>query len=411
MKKTFLVIKTEVINTVSRPSFLIITFGLPLIAFILMNVFTNASGGTEAIGDFFTSPVQIQDIPQGYVDEGNFIKTLPSNIDPDYLVAFPDEKTGRDALESGEISNLYLIPEDVVDSGEYTVISPNFSPVSSNGEEWMMEWTLLVNMLNGDEQLASQIENPMMVNPVSLATPDEDVSEYNPLSYWIPYGITMFFYFVILGSASMMLNSIGKEKQNRVIEVLLLSTNPTQLISGKLIGLGLVGLLQTVVYIGIGYSLLKISGRSFEMAANFNLPPEIIFWGILYFILGYAMYASLMAGLGALAPNTREASQMTFYLIIPLIVPLFFIATLINDPNSTISMAISLFPLTAPVAMMTRIAATAVPWWQPVTAAVLMLITAYLIVITVSKLFRAQTLLSGSDFKPAMFFKALFAKS
>ena len=76
----------------------------------------------------------------------------------------------------------------------------------------------------------------------------------------------------------MMLNSIGKEKQNRVIEVLLLSTSPTQLISGKLIGLGLVGLLQTVVYIGIGYTLLKISGRSFEMAANFNLPPEIIFW-------------------------------------------------------------------------------------------------------------------------------------
>ena len=118
-----------------------------------------------------------------------------------------------------------------------------------------------------------------------------------------------------------------------------------------------------------------------------------------------------MAGLGALAPNTREASQMTFYLIIPLIVPLFFIATLINDPNSTISMAISLFPLTAPVAMMTRLAATAVPWWQPVTAAVLMLITAYLIVITVSKLFRAQTLLSGSDFKPAMFFKALLSRS
>ena len=189
MKKTFLVIKTEVINTISRPSFLIFTFGLPLMAFILMNIFTNASGGTEAIGDLFTSPVQIEDIPQGYVDEGSFIKTLPSNIDPDYLVAFPDEKTGRAALESGEISNLYLIPEDVVESGDYAVITPDFSPVSSSGKEWMMEWTLLVNMLNGDEQLASQIENPMMVNPVSLATPDENVSEYNPLSYWIPYGI------------------------------------------------------------------------------------------------------------------------------------------------------------------------------------------------------------------------------
>jgi ABC-2 type transport system permease protein len=234
--------------------------------------------------------------------------------------------------------------------------------------------------------------------------------EENPLSFGVPYAVTLFFYMIIFGSASLMLNSIGKEKQNRVLEVLLLSVSPKQLLMGKIIGLGLVGLLQTFIYTSIGATLLKISGRSFEAAANFNLPTGLVWWGLLFFLLGYSIYASLMAGAGALAPNTREASQITFILIIPLIVPLFFISSLIQDPNSTLSVVISMFPFSAPVAMMTRLAATSVPIWQIALTIVLMLATAYLVISMVARLFRAQTMLSGQEFKPGLYLKALIGK-
>ena len=207
-----------------------------------------------------------------------------------------------------------------------------------------------------------------------------------------------------------MLNSVGKEKQNRVIEVLLLSVSPRQLLSGKIVGLGLVGMLQTAIYTTIGFTLLKISGRSFEAAANFNLPPTLILWGLLFFLLGYSIYASLMAGAGALAPNTREASQITFILIIPMIVPLFFISSLIEDPNGILSVAVSLFPFSAPVAMMTRLAAGAVPIWQLLLSVGLMGGTAYLIILLVARLFRAQNLLSGQELNPAFYFKALLGR-
>jgi ABC-2 type transport system permease protein len=408
MKKTFFVLITEIVNTVMRPSFFIITFGLPVIAFVLFTVFTNASeSDQQSITSLIAPSDEIE--TQGYVDQSGLIEVLPSEVTEEMLVAYPDESSAHAALEQGEIAAYYLIPEDVVETGELLAVTSDFNPVSYGGNQWVMDWTLMVNIVGGDEKLASQIQYPMRETRISV---DGEVGddEENPLSFGVPYAVTLFFYMIIFGSASLMLNSIGKEKQNRVLEVLLLSVSPKQLLMGKIIGLGLVGLLQTFIYTSIGATLLKISGRSFEAAANFNLPTGLVWWGLLFFLLGYSIYASLMAGAGALAPNTREASQITFILIIPLIVPLFFISSLIQDPNSTLSVVISMFPFSAPVAMMTRLAATSVPIWQIALTIVLMLATAYLVISMVARLFRAQTMLSGQEFKPGLYLKALIGK-
>lgn len=411
MKKALLVMKTEIINTVLRPSFIIITFGLPVIAFVLLTIFTNVGdGGQESITNLIAPTIDTD--RQGYVDHSGIIQTFPSDLEmmDVELVAYPDEDSAHRALEQGEIPFYYIIPEDVVDSGEYAMVTSDFNPVSSGGNEWLMEWTLLVNMMGGDEELAAKVRFPMMEIRISKSEPGAGTAEENPLSFGVPYAITIFFYMIIFGSASLMLNSIGKEKQNRVIEVLLLSVSPRQLLSGKIVGLGLVGMLQTAIYTIIGFTLLRISGRTFEAAANFNLPPSLILWGLLFFLLGYSIYASLMAGAGALAPNTREASQITFILIIPMIVPLFFISSLIEDPNGILSVVVSLFPFSAPVAMMTRLASGSVPLWQLLLAITLMVGTAYLIIMMVARLFRAQNLLSGQELKPALYFKALLGR-
>ena len=218
------------------------------------------------------------------------------------------------------------------------------------------------------------------------------------------------FYIVILTSASLLLNSISSEKQNRMMEILMTSVTPSQMLTGKIIALGLVGLLQTIVWSGSGYLLLLISGRQFALGDAFKLPPSILIWGVVFFLLGYAVYASLMAGLGALVPNIREASQTTTVVIIPLVIPLMFISSLIQAPNSPLSVFLSLFPLTAPVSMMTRLAATTVPFWQSALAAALIAITAFLLIKSAARMFRAQNLLSGQSITTKGFISALFGK-
>jgi ABC-2 type transport system permease protein len=208
-----------------------------------------------------------------------------------------------------------------------------------------------------------------------------------------------------------MLNSITTEKQNRILEVLMTSVSSGQLLAGKIIALGLAGLLQTLVWSGLGITLLRISGKTFDIPSSFQLPISIIAWGVVYFLLGYALYASLMAGVGALVPNIREASQMTFIVMVPLIVPMMMITALVQSPNGVISVFLSFFPLTSPVAMMTRMAATQLPVWQPLLAAVIVLGTAVLAVRSVSGMFRAQNLLSGQNFNIKIFIKALLGRA
>ena len=237
------------------------------------------------------------------------------------------------------------------------------------------------------------------------------MDESNPLAYWMPYAVAFLFYMMIIITSSLLLGNISKEKENRVIEILLNSVTPTQLMTGKIIGLGLTSLFQVAILLVSGYFLVNLSGNAFSLPSGFELPPSILAWGILYFLLGYAVYASLMAGVGALAPNMREGSQLTIVVMLPLIIPLFFSSSVfMNDPNGAIATAISMFPLSTPVAMMSRLSAGGVPWWQPPLAAVLLVLTAVLVVRSVAGMFRAQTLLSGQPIKVKTFLRALVGK-
>lgn len=118
-----------------------------------------------------------------------------------------------------------------------------------------------------------------------------------------------------------------------------------------------------------------------------------------------------MAGLGALVPNMKEASQATTVIILPLILPILLINNLISDSNGSLSVILSIFPLTSPVSMMTRLATADVPIWQLILAVLLLVGTVYLVLRAVAGMFRTQNLLSGQSFKIGVFFKELFGRS
>ncbi len=120
-------------------------------------------------------------------------------------------------------------------------------------------------------------------------------------------------------------------------------------------------------------------------------------WALIFFLLGYVVYASALGALEAIAPTMREGSQFTFIMLIPLLIPLWLNSVFTNDPHGPVATALSLFPLSAPSAMMTRLAVGGVPAWQPFVALAGLLITAYLFVLLAARFFRADTLLSSTS--------------
>jgi ABC-2 type transport system permease protein len=411
MSKTLLVLKHEIITTIARRSFILMALGVPLVGalFMLGVSYLNSRPDSQATGvvsNLFSGQSERSGLPEGYVDEAGILQTIPEGIPAGQFLPYPDQERAEQAVRAGEIGAYYLIPPDFMETGEVVYIRPDFNPLSAFDQSEEMQWILTVNLLGGDEALASLVNQPLETETVSLApTPERD--EENPLTFFLPYAVTLLFYFVIIMSSSFLLNSVTKEKENRVLEILMISATPRQLLMGKISGLGVVGLLQTIIWGGTAFTLLRLSGRTLDIPAAFQLPPSILFWGLIFFLLGYAVYASLMASVGALVPNLREASQATFVVILPLIIPLMLISVLIQEPNGALATALSLFPLTSPVVMMTRLAAGPVPVWQPVLAAVLLLVTSVFIIRSTANLFRAQTLLSGQPFKMGAFFRAL----
>jgi ABC-2 type transport system permease protein len=406
MNKTRLVLRNERLTAIRSKSFLFIAFALPLIgALVFLAVsLLKGDGVAGSGGSSDLSELQVE----GYVDEGGLIQAIHPDVPEGILLAYSDEASARQALNAGEISAYYVIPADYLDSGNLIYINPDYRIISSTGQSWVMRRTIFANLLGNDAERLARASRPMDVE-VNALTPDIGRDDDNPLTFYIPYGTMMIFYLVIIMSASLLLNSVNNEKRNRVIEILLLSVTPRQLLTGKIVGLGILGLVQAAIWVGTGYTLLRVSGRTFSVPPGFQLPPSILVWGIVFFLLAYAVYASLMAGLGALVPNLREASQSVMLVIWPLLIPMFFVVTLVENTNATLPIILSLFPLTAPLAMMTRLAAGGVPWWQPLLSAALLLVTAVMIVRSVARMFRAQTLLSGQPLTVRRFLSALLS--
>jgi ABC-2 type transport system permease protein len=410
MNKTWLIFTYELKTVITSKSFLITLFLIPLVSMVTMLVIGIYGKNTGSVVTQVFNPAPTVTLPDGYVDNAAMIHGFPAEVSADRFLSFPDEAAAQNAVAAGKISAYYIIPQDYIQSGELIYIRKDYNPLSGMSQSTEFEDVLRFNLLNADSQLYQQVYQPVQIKQVNLS-PEPVRDPDSGLTFFIPYIVTFLFYLVIMTSASLLMNNINTEKQNRVLEILFSSVSPTQILTGKIIALGLTGLLQTVVWSGTGLLLLRFSGRSLDLSSAFQLPVTILLWGVLFFILGYAIYASLMAGIGALVTNLREASTVTTVVIIPLVLPLMFANNLAQDPNGTLSVVFSMIPFCAPVAMMARLAAGTIPLWQPVVAAVLCAITAWLIVRGVSGMFRAQTMLSGQPLKLKRYLRAFRGKA
>ena len=392
---TWLVFRHEIINTVTRRSFLLTAFGIPLISFLLYSASSLINKSSPGVVEEIINPAQIEsNIPEGFVDHSGRVTFVPENISSEVLRAYPDVKSAELALVHKEISAFYVIPEDYIESGQIQFVSNEINPMDTLNRGSRINELLQLNLLGGDSHLSAMVTNPFLLQVV-LLNPSNRISQDNPYAFFIPYIVMLLYYMLILMSAGFLVSSINKERENRILEIMLVTITPRELLTGKFIALGLIGLLINILWVGTGYALVVLSGTQFQLPTNFQLTPHMVLWGIVYFLLGYAIYASLLGAVGALVPNLRETSQATMVVILPMIIPLLFITLLIQYPNGLLSVALSLFPLTSPVTMMLRLSLTAVPIWQLVLSVLLLILTAVFILRVVAKFFHAQTMLAG----------------
>jgi ABC-2 type transport system permease protein len=401
MSNVFLIIKHEISTTLRKRSFWLTTFLLPAVILAMslgsqaLARSSMASGGSNPLLGGFLAAGK----PIGYVDAAGLIEEIPeppksNNPLPAAgpLQEYPTEAAAQAALDSKAIGKYYLVPADFMQSGDLLVVDSNFSVFNSLENNDYFEYVLRLNLVK-DAGLAELLDDPTAKVTTQALAPQSGGNADSFDSFGVPFAVLMIFYLVITMTSGFMLQSVSREKENRTIEVLLLSLRPRDLMLGKILGLGVVALLQMAVW---GGGLFIMNGGSFSAFGALSLPDGFLVWALLYFVLGYLLYASLLGAVGALAPSTREGTQFTFLVMSPLFVPLMLNSVLIQAPNSGLTTFLSLFPLTSPVTMITRLAAGDVPITQLLLGLVILAITTYGIIVYSARFFRADTLLSFS---------------
>ena len=442
MNKTVLILRHEIVSLISRFSFWFAVLGLPVTSLLFF-------GTIDLINSSQRSPISEQDMsqgpaeiwtqvplekaplnfaeiesqveqvfteekderPQGFVDLSGLVKAFPTEISQEELIPYDQEEEARQALEAGELSAYFVIPQDYIETGQVLVYSEDYNLFDTAMRSYNISYLLSYNLLEGDGELARAAMDPIGEIEYEITGKDESMERVsNPWDLLVPYGVMLLTSSSIMGSASLLLNSIGKERENRVMEVLLASAESMQILLGKVIGLGLVGLLQMVIWMLSLLVTLGLGTRNFSIPDSVQMQPSLVAWGVAFYILGYLMYACLMAGIGALVPNLREASQISVVVILPLIVPVFTLPLMLTQPNHVLVILMSLFPLTSPTGMVMRMATTEVPLWQILAAAAGLVLTLLLVIRLVDRIFHAHRLVSGQSLKIKEFFMRLIRK-
>jgi len=290
MNKTLLVLRHELATTFRRRSFLLIAFGLPILAAVVVVVisFVRGDEGTSAGTQGTPLPPVVQ--TEGFVDQSGLIRLIPDAIPAGRLRSYPSEERAREALAAGQITAYYLIPADYVQRGELYYVYPDSKPLLSDGQQWVILRTLVENLVD-DPELASIVWDPIHLEWTSLAAGAQpgDV-ESNEAAQFVPGVMVILLFVSFMMSANLLSENVSSEKENRTMEILMVSISPRQMLVGKVAALGAAGLVQIMVWVGTAYLLINLGGTNLALPEGFSVPASILFWGVIFYLLGYAVY-------------------------------------------------------------------------------------------------------------------------
>lgn len=375
MRRVLIIARHEYLVNVRRVGFIVMTALVPLLgaAGLLIAAFF---GGQAAA--FFASTFVPETREIGMVDRlGAFTPILPEYQDTVQL--FGDEEAARAALQADEIASLLVIPEDYIETGRVIMTSKGGGFSTAMLEEADTMQAFFVDHLLGEEvdaALRERVANP--IEPVLVSLEEEGEPEGGPLSIVlnliVPYFLGILLVMTIFVTSGYLLQSVAKEKTSRVMEIILSSVTARELLAGKVLGLGALGLTQVVIWL---LSSVALSGGAVGLlgvALPLLVRPQVLILGVVYYALGFLVYAVLMGGVGALGTTQQESQQLAGIFSIMAAIPLMLGGFMFSNPNMTFVRVLSWFPLTAPTMMLLRLPMTEVPAVDIVGSIVLSLI-------------------------------------
>jgi ABC-2 type transport system permease protein len=164
-------------------------------------------------------------------------------------------------------------------------------------------------------------------------------------------------------TSSFLMNGLSAEKSSRIMEVLITSVRPMELLGGKVLGMGVLGLLQVVVFLVAGYVGVAVAQQQ-NALPGLVIPPDMAVLAIVYYVLSYFFIGAGLAAIGAVTSSEMEGRQFSALFILPVMLPYLAIFTFLLDPNGTVPTLFTLIPFTAPMAVLMRVGLTTVPAWQ-----------------------------------------------
>lgn len=425
MKNIFLITKREYLTQVKKKSFIILTLLAPVLmiafgAFIAFLFKANESKSTFNVVDrsglFVGNLKSDESIKYVFVPKENeraLTSTLKDMTGIEGLLIIPELRDNNfDELEK----NTKLLINKKIGFDTKMSVAADLSRIIKQ-EKIKTLGISEDQIINLDKNFNLNTQN---IVENSKADSDLDFGVKSGLSMVLMYAVFMFI--IIYGVRVM--RSVLEEKNNRVVEIIISSVKPFELMMGKILGVTLVALTQFSIWITMsvlgalflntGFSAMQknIPGgeQSTEMMKSFDFKqtasevshilldmnvPLIIFVFIVFFLLGYIFYSSMYAAIGSAVDNETETQQFTLFAIIPLMVGMYGSFTIMNNPEGPLGFWLSIIPFTSPVAMIARIP-FGVPGWQIALSMFLLVISTLLMIYIAAKVYRVGILMYGN---------------
>lgn len=425
MKNIFLITKREYLTQVKKKSFIILTLLAPILmigfgALIAFMFKANESSSTFNVVDksglFVGNLKSDNTIKYVFVPKENeraLTSTLKEMTGIEGLLIIPELKNNNfDELEK----NTKLLINKKIGFDTKSSVSTDLSKVIKK-EKIKTLGLSEDQLINLDKNFDLNTENVVDNNK---ADSDLDFGVKSGLSMILMYAVFMFI--IIYGVRVM--RSVLEEKNNRVVEIIISSVKPFELMMGKILGVTLVALTQFAIWITMsvlgaiflntGFQAMQkqIPGgeQSSEMLQKFDIAetatqvshilldmnfPLIIFVFIVFFLMGYIFYSSMYAAIGSAVDNETETQQFTLFAIIPLTLGMYGSFTIMNNPEGPLGFWLSMIPFTSPVAMIARIP-FGVPAWQIALSMALLIVSTLLMIFVAAKIYRVGILMYGN---------------
>jgi ABC-2 type transport system permease protein len=391
LQKILLIARREYAVNFRRRTFLFTAFIMPFFTMFMLGVVIYIAGSSENDMGNFTAVGLVDQINAMTDSTGKPLVTPP----PPFQIMTLD--AAKAALNDAKIQAYFIVGKSYLSDGTVNSVSRQSVPTGiQNAFDTYLKSAIAANAGNPD--IAARLIAPLDNRTIyRIDHPNTPVDQWALIGAFIlPFLFGILVYSATISTAQFLMGGVAEEKENRMMELLITSVRPTEMLWGKVLGLGALGMTQLLVW-GV-ISFVGAAARGFDLSRvldDLQISPAYLLLLLIYFVLSYLLTGTIMAAIGVIGDNEQEGRQLAGIIALPAILPFILSFAFITDPNGTLPVGLSLFPLTAPLSMIFRLTWGNVPPEQLAISLTLLAISVFVAVWVTARIFRLGMLSYG----------------